>query len=175
MDLTTTPKEKIMTSATDTYDFEQDSPDVNLMPPRVFVICLLSGGFMEMIFPTHLPWLRQSLWMVLGFVVGTAGFAFMMLAHEKFKKAGTNVPTNLPATTFIAQGAYRYSRNPMYVGGSAWFLGMGLLVGSVWMIITYLPLGLYLSFFVIPREEAYMERTFGHAYKNYCQRVGRWL
>jgi len=164
-----------MTSATTTCDVEQDSPRVNLMPPKVFLLCLLSGGCMEFLFPTQLPLFAQSLWMVVGIVVGAAGFAFMMLAHEKFKKAGTNVPTNLPATTFIVQGAYRFSRNPMYVGGTAWFLGMALSVGSGWMVLAYLPLGVYLAFLVIPSEEAYMERTFGDAYQAYCRKVRRWL
>jgi protein-S-isoprenylcysteine O-methyltransferase Ste14 len=58
----------------------------------------------------------------------------MVIAHEKFKSLGTNVPTNLPATIFVIQGSYRFSRNPMYIGGSAFFLGIGLMVGSLWML-----------------------------------------
>jgi protein-S-isoprenylcysteine O-methyltransferase Ste14 len=63
----------------------------------------------------------------------------------------------------------------MYVGGSAFFLGIGLLVGSLWMLAAYLPLGLYLWLYLIPREEAYMERVFGDEYRTYCRRVRRWL
>jgi protein-S-isoprenylcysteine O-methyltransferase Ste14 len=63
----------------------------------------------------------------------------------------------------------------MYLGGSAWFLGIGLLVGSLWMLAAYIPLGLYLSLYVIPREEAYMERTFGDTYGAYCRNVRRWI
>ena len=99
----------------------------------------------------------------------------MVVAHETFKRIDTNVPTNLPATTFVMQGAYRFSRNPMYVGGSAFFMGIGLMVGSLWMMAAYIPLGIYLSLYVIPREEAYMERTFGDEYKAYRSRVPRWL
>jgi protein-S-isoprenylcysteine O-methyltransferase Ste14 len=35
--------------------------------------------------------------------------------------------------------------------------------------------GLYLSLYVIPCEEAYMERVFGEEYSAYCRRVRRWL
>lgn len=98
---------------------------------------------------------------VLALVIGGSGFTFMMVAHETFKRIGTNIATHQPATTFVVQGAYRFSRNPMYLGGSVWFFGIGLLAGSLWMLAAYIPLGLYLSFYVIPREEAYMERAFG--------------
>ena len=164
-----------MTLATTSYRVEHDSPGVNIMPPTVFYACLILGGVLEFLFPNDFPILSKPVRLVLGLGLGGAGFVFMLIAHEKFKRIGTNVPTNLPATTFVLQGAYRFSRNPMYVGGSAFFLGIGLLVGSLWMFAAYLPLGLYLWLYFIPREEAYMERVFGDEYRAYCRRVRRWL
>ena len=153
----------------------QDSPGVNIMPPAVFYSCLAVGGLLEFFFPTELPLFPAWLRIVLGIGIGAAGFWFMILAHEKFKAVGTNVPTNLPATTLVIQGAYRLSRNPMYVGGSAFFLGIALVVGSLWMVLTYLPLGVYLTFYVVPTEEAYMQRVYGSDYTAYCRKVRRWL
>lgn len=154
---------------------EQDSPGVNIMPPMVFYACLILGGVLEFLFPQDFPLLSRPIRMLLGLGLGGSGFAFMAVAHETFKRIDTNVPTNLPAITFVMQGAYRFSRNPMYVGGSAFFMGIGLMVGSLWMMAAYIPLGIYLSLYVIPREEAYMERTFGDEYKAYRSRVRRWL
>ena len=164
-----------MALATTADKIENDSPGVNIMPPTVFYACLILGGILEFLFPHDFPVLSKPVRIVLGLGIGGAGFAFMMVAHEKFKRIGTNIPTNLPATTFVVQGAYNYSRNPMYVGGSAFFLGIGLAIGSLWMLAAYLPLGLYLALYVIPREEAYMERVFGDEYRLYCSRVRRWL
>ncbi len=164
-----------MTLATTSDRVEHDSPGVNIMPPTVFYACLILGGVLEFLFPHDFPMLSKPVRLVLGLGLGGAGFVFMVMAHEKFKSIGTNVPTNLPATTFVFQGAYRFSRNPMYVGGSAFFLGIGLMVGSLWVFAAYLPLGLYLWLYVIPREEAYMERGFGDEYRTYCRRVRRWL
>ena len=164
-----------MTLATTSYRVEHDSPGVNIMPPTVFYACLILGGVLEFLFPNDFPILSKPVRLVLGLGLGGAGLVFMLIAHEKFKRIGTNVPTNLPATTFVLQGAYRFSRNPMYVGGSAFFLGIGLLVGSLWILAAYLPLGLYLWLYLIPREEAYMERVFGDEYRTYCRRVRRWL
>ncbi len=164
-----------MALATVVNNFEQDSPGVNIMPPKVFYTCLILGALLEFIIPSDFPFLEKPLRIVLGLGLGTTGFTFMMLAHEKFKRIGNNVPTNLPATTLVVHSAYRFSRNPMYVGGSAFFLGIGLAVGSLWMMASYLPLGLYLSFYVIPREEAYMDRRYGDAYRAYSRQVRRWL
>jgi len=164
-----------MNLATIADKVENDSPGVNIMPPTVFYVCLILGAIMEFLFPHDFPVLSRPVRIVLGLGFGGAGFAFMGIAHQKFKSIGTNIPTNLPATTFVVQGAYRFSRHPMYVGGSAFFLGIGLMVGSLWMLAAFLPLGLYLSLYVIPREEAYMERVFGEEYSAYCRRVRRWL
>ncbi len=71
--------------------------------------------------------------------------------------------------SYPAKGLQRLER----ANGSLFFLGIGLIAGSPWMILSYLPLGLYLSLFVIPREEAYMERVFGNAYRACCRRGRR--
>ncbi|WDP91921.1 MAG: isoprenylcysteine carboxylmethyltransferase family protein [Desulfobacter sp.] len=153
----------------------QDNPGVTFMPPSVFFICLMAGGLLHVILPLELP-LLSGLWpRIAGVVFGAAGFGFMLLAHEKFKSVDTHVPTDQPAACCVSTGAYRFSRNPMYVGGSAFFLGLGAAAGSVWMLAAWLPLGIYLAAYVVPREEAYMERRFGEEYLAYCRTVRRWL
>ena len=164
-----------MALATTADKMAHDSPGVSIMPPTVFYVCLILGGILEFLFPSNFPVFSKSLRIILGLVIGGAGFAFMAVAHEKFKRIGTNVPTNLPATTFVVQGAYNFSRNPMYVGGSFFFLGVGLAIGSLWLLVAYVPLGLYLALYVVPREEAYMERVYGDEYRAYCSRVRRWI
>jgi protein-S-isoprenylcysteine O-methyltransferase Ste14 len=156
-------------------NFEKDTPGVNLMPPTVFYVCLACGGLLEFVFPHNFPFLAAPLRIALGLVVGIAGFIFMLVAHETFKRSGTAVPTNQSATTFVAKGAYRLSRNPMYVGGSAFFLGIGLVAGSLWIFAFYIPLATYLAMYVVPREEAYMEREFGNDYRLYRSKVRRWI
>lgn len=154
---------------------KEDNPGVNFMPPSVFYICLITGGVMEFLIPTSFWRISHPICKSLGALMGFAGFIFMMTAHKEFKDLGTNVPTNQGATKFVTDGAYRYSRNPMYVGGSVFFIGIALTVGSIWMLVSYLPLVIYLSCYVIPKEEAYMNRTFKDEYVAYCRTVRRWL
>jgi len=155
--------------------FDQDSPGVNIMPPSIFLACLITGGVLEILSPRDIPVIPTLLRVIFGVGLGSVGFAFLMLAHERFKRIDTHVPTNLPATTLVVQGVYRYSRNPMYLGGSAFFIGMGLALGSLWMLAAYIPLWLYLALYVIPQEEAYMTRRFGESFQTYCSQVRRWI
>lgn len=164
-----------MSVATSAETIEQDSPGVSVMPPAVFFTCLIVGGLLEFLAPRDVALIPTPVGLILGLGLGGAGFAFMMAAHQRFESIGTNVPTNLPATTFVVHGAYRFSRNPMYVGGVAFFLGIGLMADSLWMMAACIPLGLYLARYVVPREEAYLERAFGDRYRAYCLSVRRWL
>ena len=152
-----------------------DSPGVNLMPPVVFWACLVCGGILEFLFPQEFPLVPAPVRLAGGLIIGAAGFAFMAAAHESFKRSGTSVPPNQPAGVFVDKGPYRFSRHPMYAGGSAFFLGIGLAAGSLWLLALYLPLALYLALYVIPREEAYMNRAFGSHYRQYRREVRRWL
>jgi protein-S-isoprenylcysteine O-methyltransferase Ste14 len=145
------------------------------MPPAIFLTCLAVGAVLEFLLPRGFPLLPVPLRALLGLGIGGAGLALMLVAHEQFQRIGTNVPTDLPATRLVRRGAYKLSRNPMYVGGSTFFLGIALAVGSLWLLAACVPLGLYLALYVIPREEAYMERAFGDDYRAYCRIVRRWL
>ena len=55
------------------------------------------------------------------------------------------------------------------------YAGIGLAVRSPWVLILALPLVIVLRYGVVAREEAYLERRFGDAYRDYKARVRRWL
>jgi protein-S-isoprenylcysteine O-methyltransferase Ste14 len=53
--------------------------------------------------------------------------------------------------------------------------GIGIAVRSPWILILLLPLAVTIRYGVVAREEAYLERRFGNAYRDYKARVRRWL
>ena len=53
--------------------------------------------------------------------------------------------------------------------------GIGIVVRSPWILILALPLAMTIRYGVVAREEAYLERRFSDAYRDYKSRVGRWL
>jgi len=155
--------------------YTNDSPQVNFMPPRMFLICLAGGVALTLLLPWHIPVFTLAWRLILGLALAGAGFWFMMWGHGLFQKQGVEVPTNRPASELVRQGAYQFSRNPMYVGFVALLLGIGLALGSGWMMLSAAPMAVYLATYVVPREEAYLARTFGPVYGDYCQEVRRWL
>jgi protein-S-isoprenylcysteine O-methyltransferase Ste14 len=80
-----------------------------------------------------------------------------------------------PQKKLITSGPFRFSRNPLYLGGNVFiFLGAALLFGS--------PTGLFLTAvnillvnLWIRREEKQLEQYFGEEWVRYKNRVRRWL
>jgi protein-S-isoprenylcysteine O-methyltransferase Ste14 len=80
-----------------------------------------------------------------------------------------------PQGALITSGPYRFSRNPLYLGGNVFnFFGAALLVGSpTALVATALHLPLMDRF--IRREEEQLQRQFGEQWQDYKQHVHRWL
>ena len=54
-------------------------------------------------------------------------------------------------------------------------LGVGLLMDNLWIVLFVPATKLVFDRYVIAREEAYLERTFGEVYVDYKRTVRRWL
>ena len=80
-----------------------------------------------------------------------------------------------PQKTLITSGPYRFSRNPLYLGGNVFiFFGAMLLFGSatgLFITAIHLP---FVDLF-IRREEKQLEKDFGEQWMRYKKQVGRWI
>lgn len=74
----------------------------------------------------------------------------------------------------VTAGPYAFSRNPMYVGWTALYLGVALVVNSVWLFAV-LPGVAGACHWIVRREERSLEREFGAAYRAYRRDVRRYL
>lgn len=74
----------------------------------------------------------------------------------------------------IDTGAYRYCRNPQYIGSIAGFAGYALICNSS---LTLFASGLAaVAFILMPfAEEPWLLKRLGAAYEDYCARVLRFL
>jgi protein-S-isoprenylcysteine O-methyltransferase Ste14 len=104
-----------------------------------------------------------------------AGLGLDFWSVALFRRAGTSPLPFRPATSFVARGPYRFTRNPMYVGMTLLLAGVGLMLGRAWIALSALVGAGFLHLYAIPREERYLERTFGESYRDYRRRVRRWL
>jgi protein-S-isoprenylcysteine O-methyltransferase Ste14 len=103
------------------------------------------------------------------------GVAIMAAGVRNFSRAATPVPSNQPVRALVTTGIHGWSRNPIYVGMFLLYAGIGIAARSPWVVILALPLVIILRYGVVAREEAYLERRFGDAYRDYKARVRRWL
>ena len=153
-----------------------DHAGVRIAPPKLFMFSLVLGFVLEWLWP--LGWLdAQPAWLRfgLGGLLGIAGIGIMASALGVFRRAGTAVPPWEPSTALVTDGAYRYTRNPMYLAVVLLYVGLSLLFVAVWPLIVLVPALIVLHVAVILREEAYLERRFGDAYRQYRARVRRWF
>ena len=102
-----------------------------------------------------------------------AGFLLRTWATYYFYQHRMSAISTVPQGTLLTSGPYRYSRNPLYLGGNAFiFFGAGLVLGSpMALLITALHLPLVDLF--IRREEKQLERTFGEAWLRYKRSTRR--
>ena len=87
---------------------------------------------------------------------------------------GTPAPFDAPRE-FVAVGPYRYTRNPMYVGGLLLLAGFGLYEHSVSILIMSLVLLVAVHLMVVFYEEPTLRKSFGASYEKYCKTTRRWL
>jgi protein-S-isoprenylcysteine O-methyltransferase Ste14 len=112
----------------------------------------------------------------LGLALLISGLGLFLWCVSLFARIGrgTLAPWD-PTRNLVAEGPYRYVRNPMISAVAAMLMGEALLWGSM-------ALGLWACVFIainhayfITIEEPGLERRFGEPYRNYKASVPRWF
>jgi protein-S-isoprenylcysteine O-methyltransferase Ste14 len=149
---------------------------VIMRPPLLYLGCLLLGLALDRVLPWPFTWPEAALirWTAGGGLI-VVGLAILAAGIRNFARAATPVPSNLPVRVLVTTGIHGWSRNPIYIGMCLLYAGIGLAARSPWVLILALPLLILLRYGVVAREEAYLERRFGAAYRDYKARVRRWL
>ena len=105
-----------------------------------------------------------------------AGFALLLWCVRDFYVAGkgTLAPWS-PPRHLVVIGAYRYSRNPMYVGVIIMLIGWTISFASSSLAIYAACVFSVFHVRVVFGEEPWLARTHGAAWDEYESRVPRWL
>ncbi len=111
-----------------------------------------------------------------GIVLVIAGVAFSAWAWFTFRRHRAEIhPWSEAHSSLVTTGPFRFTRNPMYLGGIIAGIGAALIAGTWAMWLVPVVVFLLDNFVIIPFEERSMERAFGEAYRAYRARVRRWL
>lgn len=149
-------------------------PDVKFPPPLLFTLPLGLAWGIDRLAPT--PRLPDLSWLaMLGALMAVGGFALVLWGIRTFNRFRTAVYPNRAAKLVVDTGPFAFTRNPMYVGMTLFYLGFVLLLRS-YTALALLPLVLATLWrFVIRKEERHLMQKFPEAYAAYCARVPRWL
>ncbi|MEO7192819.1 MAG: isoprenylcysteine carboxylmethyltransferase family protein [Vicinamibacterales bacterium] len=151
-------------------------PGIPFPPPFVFAAGWLIAWLLNRWIPFQLdvdgPSLPQQA-VGLTFIVG--GLMVMAWAIQTFARAHTAVVPTAPATMLVRTGPFRFTRNPMYVGITAAYVGLAILVNVAWPFVVLPAVLIALLLVVIRREERHLQHMFPGEYPQYCSRVRRWL
>jgi protein-S-isoprenylcysteine O-methyltransferase Ste14 len=147
-----------------------------LPPPLLYVAALLIAHYLDVL--SHVgrlprPWLLGARW--LGLALLGIGVVHAASAVSLFVTSRTTIVPHHRSSELVTRGAYRWTRNPMYVGLTFAYLGVAAVLGSAWAL-PLLAIPLYVVHkHVIPMEERQLEEVFGDSYRQYKTRVRRWL
>jgi protein-S-isoprenylcysteine O-methyltransferase Ste14 len=153
----------------------RDVPGVITLPPFIYLGFLALGIALQLVWPAALVSTSFPLRVGIAVSLGLLGIALGVSGVDRFRRAGTARRPTRPATALVVDGPYRFTRNPMYLGMTLLYAGIALGANSPWILGLLVPLLIVLHYGVIFREEAYLERKFGDAYRKYKATVRRWL
>lgn len=117
-------------------------------------------------------------WNLLGYIPVAAGavLLFWIMVYEFSQKQNLPqwVPIDWSPAFLMTGGPYAFSRNPMYIGELALWLGLAVLYGSPAILVGFAVWVTVMRRLAI-REEAGLETAFGAPYRHYKSRVPRWI
>lgn len=150
-------------------------PAVKFPPPLLYLAMILLGWLLDYLLALPAIGLAPVILTLAGGAALLAGIAVNLISFLRFRKEKENVIPWTESKKMIADGVYKITRNPMYLGMSLIALGIGVLAGSYAIVAAAMLATVIIDRLVILREEAYLEDCFGQNYLDYKQRVRRWI
>ncbi len=146
----------------------------NKIPPPIvaivfgFLIYFSSGVLGEIEIPKKEYF--SIFFVILGVLV-----TFISARSFRLKETTVNPMTPNKTTSLVTDGLFRVSRNPMYLGLSFILISLAIYKGLILGMI-FVPIFMfYITVFqIIPEEEAMLE-LFGDDYREYSNKVRRWI
>lgn len=150
-----------------TADPQSKTPKI--LPPHYFLLSILA--ILALSFLDHGELVRR--WWPLLFAF--TGIWLAVREKNRFVREGTTFYPGKDASKLITTGAYRFTRNPMYLGMLIVLLSVSAMTGS-WLAALPAPVfAAIIQYRFILKEEARLEEIFGQDYRDFKSRVRRWI
>ena len=149
--------------------------ELKIPPPVVaLIIAAAMWGLSEYTPAIAVPILVRTLGAL---AIALIGGGISAAGARAFRRAQTTVNPMKPEKTsaLVADGIYRVTRNPMYLGLLFVVTGWAFFLAAPWALAGPVVFFAYVTRFQIAPEERVLSAMFGEAYAAYQARVRRWL
>jgi protein-S-isoprenylcysteine O-methyltransferase Ste14 len=143
-------------------------------PVQTFILCPFAVIGVELVLhggePTFVPF-----YAVAGLPLIIWGYLqYRLVGRYRLREGGGGPGMAAAPQRIVAQGPYRYTRNPMYLGHLIFMLGLAL---TFWSWFGLVLLVLRAAWFQrrVLGDEARLAATFGAEYEAYRAQVKRWV
>ncbi len=125
--------------------------------------------------PSALLFANGKEMLILGFMVGLSGQITRMttIGLVYIIRGGKN--RQVYAEELVTSGIFSHCRNPLYVGNILMIVGLGIMSNTIFFNLLLIPLFLFFYQAIVRAEENFLESKFGNAYREYMQKVNRWI
>jgi protein-S-isoprenylcysteine O-methyltransferase Ste14 len=147
-------------------------PPTRIPWPPILIAATIAGGLLlDKLAPLPLPARLEGAG---GALIALALLSDIWCALELWRHH-TTVMSHREVSALVTTGPYRFSRNPIYLSHVALTAGVGMLLGSLWILLLTPILILGLMRFSIMPEEEHLARKFGPSFADYAAKTRRLL
>ena len=150
---------------------------VKFPPPILPLVTIVAGhilGRFLPLFPDSALPTPERYW--IGSLIAVAAvLVLVVLPFRQFRRSGQDPKPWTPTPEIVVAGAFRFTRNPMYLGMIVFCLGFAIILSNVWILILTPVCGWLIYHLAIRHEEDYLEEKFGESYRAYKATVRRWI
>lgn len=145
-------------------------------PPMIYLAAIAIAIVLALMYP--LPWITEpisDLLFAAGWLAVAGVVAIELSAMRALKRGNTTIRPDKASDHLVTDGAFSFTRNPIYFGNTLLMIGIGLIAGSLWFIIMALVAAFATQKLAIEREEKHLQARFGKKYIDYSKKVRRWI
>lgn len=142
------------------------------LAPALVVIAV--APVLAYLLPSPVP-LDIGAFRLFGIPVVVAGIALALWAVDSFARAGETPSPAETSDRLVSDGAFSYTRNPIYLGTVVGGVGAGILLESVVVVGYAVLLWVVYHVLTVYKEEPALREKLGEEYEEYCDDVPRWL
>ena len=146
----------------------------NKIPPPIVTLTFgLAIYFSGPLFPD----LSNTIFNIVSLIFLILGIITLASAVSSFKEHKTTInPIAIDkASSLVITGAFKYSRNPMYLGMVFFLLALTAKFNLIGGILLTFSFACFITKFQIIPEEAVMKEIFVEEFNDYKQKTRRWL